>query len=287
MFTESQLSVIHSITKGNDSIPLISESEELSIPQTYRIVKQLTERGLVSKKERIQLERVPLAASLAKTLGSAPDVIHPLSGSGLDILAAMTRPMTVPEIVGEIGVDISRTYSKMKELLDRSMVLKTGHRYSVNLGVWPEFGQLLTDVRRYKEISIEDVPVSATVYHAGKKETVFSCDRADGYVRTAFSKYGEYGIDFVPEKRYYSTSDAEPELNTVFLHSLYVISKEDDWRLRMFALIFFCRYRAQLSLPELPIVSEMLNVLAGKKVKGWVPLPEMQDRARMYGVDLK
>ncbi|MBO7351694.1 MAG: hypothetical protein J6U12_02095 [Candidatus Methanomethylophilaceae archaeon] len=287
MFTESQLSVIHSISKGNDSIPNISESEGLSTPQTYRVVKQLTDMGLVSKKDKIQLERVPLAASLAKALGSAPDIIHPLSGSGLDILAAMTGQMTVPEIVEEIGLDPSRTYSKMRELLDRSMVIKTGHRYSVNLRVWPEFGQLLADLRRYKEVSIEDVPISASVYHAGREETVFSCDRADGYIRTAFSRYGEYGIDFVPGKEYYSTSDREPDLDTVFLHSLYVISKSDDWRLKMFTLIFYCKYKERLSMPALPVVSEMLDVLAGKKVKGWVPLPEMKERAQMYGVDLK
>ena len=287
MFTESQLSVIHSIAKGNDSIPDISESEGLSIPQTYRVVKQLTDMRLVSKRDKIQLERVPLAASLAKTLGSAPDIVRPLSGSGLDILAAMTGQKTVPEIVEESGLDPSRTYSKMRELLDRSMVIKTGHRYSVNLRVWPEFGQLLTDLRRYKEISIEDVPVSASVYHAGKEETVFSCDRADGYMRTAFSRYGEFGIDFVPGKEYCTTSDREPDLDTVFLHSLYVISKEGDWRLRMFTLIFYCKYKGRLSMPALPIVSEMLNVLAGKKVEGWMPLSEMQERARMYGVELK
>ncbi len=286
MFTQSQLSVMLSVAKGNDSIPRISKSESLSIPQTYRVVKQLIGMGLVSKKEKIELVRAPLPDSLAKTLDSYPDIAHPLAGNGMEILSVLTEPMTVPEIVEKEDLDLSRTYSKIRELLNRSIVVKKGHRYSVNLKLWPDLDKVLADFRRYKEISIRNVPVAATVYHTSREETVFSCTVADGYVRTAFSRYDEYGIDFFKGREFYSTSDREPGLDDIFLHSLYVISKEKDWRLRMFALIFYCKYKGWLSLPDLPITSQMLDVLAGKKVDGWAPLSEMQERAEMYGVKL-
>jgi hypothetical protein len=56
----------------------------------------------------------------------------------------------------------------------------------------------------------------------------------------------------------------------------------------MMALIFYKKYKNELKNVDHPMKEEMETVLATKtgKVNGWVPLKEMQTRAKMYEVDL-
>lgn len=286
MFTKSQLKVLSSVSEGCDNPAKVSESTGISLTQVYRVVNDLRRIDLLEDSRTLTLKRTPMTSSLTKLLQSVPDVYMPLSSNGAEILAALDVPRTVPEICQRSGLELSRTYTKMRELHRRSMVAKQGHRYSVNERIWPMLVPFLNDYRRFLEINPEGVPVSATVYHRGKDSTLFYSMEPTKYEKTAFSVYGEYGIDILSEGSYCRTDEGEPTMDEVFLDSLYVISKTDDWRLKMFALIFYCKYRDRLKIPDLPVMNDMLDVLDGKRVKGWVPLWEMQERADMYGVEL-
>ena len=286
MFTKTQLRVLISVSEGCDTHGKVSESTGISLTQTYRVVNDLRKMDLLDDAKTLSIKRTPMASSLTKLLQSVSDVYLPLSSNGAEILASLDEPRTVPEICERTGLELSRTYTKMKELHRRSMVTKQGHMYSVNGKVWPELIPFLEDYRRFLDVNPEGIPVSATVYHRGKDGILFHTSEPEGYEKTAFSAYGEYGIDILSEGSYCRTGKKEPTTDEVFLDSLYVISRTDDWRLKMFTLIFYCKNKDRLTVPDLPVMRDMQNVLKGDRVEGWAPLSEMQERADMYGVEL-
>ncbi len=286
MFTINQLKVLKSVDDGCDTPSEVSKATGISIAQTYRIVNDLMKRDLIRKDAKLSVSRNPLSVRLVRLLGSAPDVNRPLSSNGAEILASLDRPRTVREMCILYGFEPSRTYTKMNELLRRSMVVKGGSRYSVNDKVWPELVPFLEEYRRYLELNPEDIPAAAVLYHNGKDDRVFRCSDPRGKELTAFSLYGEFGIDIVTDGFYCHTRREDPTPDSVFRDSLYVISKERNWRLNMFALIFYCKYRDRIAVPEMPVIDDFNKVLDGKTVDGWAPLKEMQERASMYGVVL-
>ena len=286
MFTESQLNVLLSVMNGHRKPSEISASTGISIAQVYKVTNSLKKVGLIGKGKELSVTRTPLAASLAGVFQYAPNVPKALSSNGAEILSALDVPRTVPEICNLMNLDQSRTYTKIRELYDRSMVEKDGRSYSVNTRAWPVLIPFVKDYRRYLEMNPDSVPVTAKIYGRKDDGILFRCPDPKGYRQTAFSAYGEFGIDIVPNGYYCSTSAEAPTLDTVFSDSLCVISKENSWRLRMFALILYCKYKDRINVPDSPVMDEIRDVLDGKDVKGWAPLSEMQDRATMYGVEL-
>jgi hypothetical protein len=117
---------------------------------------------------------------------------------------------------------------------------------------------------------------------------VFSHDRDLEQTRTAFSRFGEYGIRIFLDTQYYCNIADPLNVSDVMIHCFEVIATETNWRLRMLALIFYKKYINELKDISHPMKDEMECVLGTKegKVNGWVPLKEMQERATMYGVDL-
>ena len=286
MFTKTQLRVLISVSEGCDTHGKVSESTGISLTQAYRVVNDLRKMDLLSDAKTLSIKRTPMSSSFTKLLQSVSDVYLPLSSNGAEILAALDEPKTVPEICERTGLELSRTYTKMRELHRRSMVTKQGRKYSVNGKVWPELIPFLEDYRRFLDVNPEGIPVSATVYHRGKDGILFHTSEPEGYGKTAFSVYGEYGIDILSEGSYCRTGKKEPTTDEVFLDSLYVISRTDDWRLKMFTLIFYCKNRDRITVPDLPVMRDIQKVLRGDRVEGWAPLSEMQERADIYGVEL-
>jgi hypothetical protein len=130
------------------------------------------------------------------------------------------------------------------------------------------------------------VPFGSEIYHSSADLVVFSSNRTLNNRRTAFSKYGDFGMNIYPGTNYYCSSDSDPAIKDVFIHSLYVAEKDKSWRNKMLALIFFAMHKDELNNVMHPIVDDMRSVLNGIPVDGWVPLKEMNERAKMYGVDL-
>lgn len=286
VFTKSQLNVLLSVMNGHKKPSEISASTGISIAQVYKVADSLEKIGLISKGKEVSITRTPLAASLAGVFQYAPNVPKSLSSNGAEILSALDVPRTVPEICDIMGLDQSRTYTKIRELYNRSMVKKEGRSYSVNTNAWPVLIPFVKDYRRYLEMNPSSIPVTAKIYCRRDNGILFRCPDPKGYQQTAFSAYGEFGIDITPNGYYCSTIEETPTLDTVFRDSLCIISKENNWRLRMFALILYCKYRDRITVPDSPVMDEIRDVLDGRVVRGWVPLSEMQDRAKMYGVEL-
>jgi len=287
MLKKKELRALSEISNGADEVPALSQTLSLGIPQTYNIVRSLIKKEFVSNEKGILLvEKKTHIAILLEILNDSPDSFKVLSDSGMEIIRSLTEPRSVSEITSLTGLHQTTITRKIDLMRRMGMVKKRGSIYSINEELWPKLGVLARSYDSYTKLIDPRVPIGSEIYHSSNDLAVFSSKRKLDQKRTAFSKFGDYGMTIYPGTNYYCSSDRIPDLKEIFLHSLYVVEKDKNWRNKMLALIFFVIHKQELNDVTHPVVEEMRAVLKGVQVKGWVPLDEMNERAKMYGVDL-
>ena len=287
MFSKTELKMLSDVGRGSDTIESLIGTSEISWSQVYKTVRSLKKKDVLRASEgKVFAENKTHVALLMNVLRSSHDSYHALSDRGLDILAELIVPHTMKELSETLEMHQTTVSRKLKDLRSLSMIGKENGKYFLNRKFWPELLELAESYSSYKKnIDLRAIPGSK-IYHSSDDLVVFSNDSEAGYRKTAFSKYTEFGIKIREITYFYCDLDHEPSLSEVFLHSLYVISVDDDWSRKMIALIFYVKFKDELTGIEHEMKDEMDRVLSGSEVKGWVPLNEMRERADMYGVKL-
>jgi predicted transcriptional regulator len=277
------------IIEGAVTIKELSEVAKLSKVQIYRTVASLQEKKAIRlEKGEIIFQNQPHIYSLTNLMHDASAATSLLAGNGLDIIREMREPRTAAEVAERLGISertVSRTIKRMR---NNSMLSKEGDRYVINDRIWHELRTVADRYADYSESFDARVPSGSRIYHRSKSLVIFSDDRDLGYTKTALSRFEEYGIKIFLGTQYYCTLPDTLTIGDIFLHSLEIISLDKNWRMRMMALIFYKKYRDELKDIKHPMKDEMELVLENRygKVKGRVPLKEMQTRAEIYDVDL-
>lgn len=289
MFSKNEMKALQHISRGIDRVTDIAEAMGISASRVYRVVASLNKKGVVHLENgTVVPERQPYLSMLLTILRDSEYSAEALSGNGMEILAEMTVPRTVTELSVSLEEDRRTVLSRLTTMRKVSMVVKNGNKYDINRKIWPELVEVANEYQTYREHIDLRAPAGSRLYFENKDYVVFSDNRSlKDYSLTAFSRYTEFGVQIHLRTKYYCNAVIS-KIDDIFLHSLYVISKNNDWRLKMFALIFYKKYKNELTNIKHPLVTEMELVLSTKegKVSGWVPLKEMQERAEMYGVDL-
>ncbi|MCL2143325.1 MAG: hypothetical protein FWH44_03595 [Methanomassiliicoccaceae archaeon] len=255
--------------------------------QTYKVISSLSEKEFVRLDHGIvSIEKRTHIAILLEILNSSQDSYLALSDSGLEIIRTLTIPRTAAEISSVAGAHQTTVTRKIGIMRRMGMIRKEHSLYSANEALWPKLTELAHSYDEYAKRTDPRIPFGSEIFHSASDAVVFSSNRALNYERTAFSRYGEYGMEIHPGTNYYCISDDELNIKDIFIHSLYVVDKEKDWRNKMLALIFYVMHERELNDVSHPVVNDMRMVLNGGRVDGWVPLREMNERAMMYGVDL-
>ena len=289
MYSISEMKLLSNVGKGIVNIAELSETMELSKVQIYRTVAALEKKGAVRYEEgEIIFQEQPHLYTLVNTMHDASSAITLLAGNGIDIIREMREPGTAAEVAERLGISQRTVSRSIKRMRNVGMLSKNGDRYMINEKMWPELLQLADRYADYSESFDERVPSGSRIYHKSRSLVIFSDDRDLEHTKTAFSRFGEYGIKIYLGTRYYCNLPDPLTIHDILLHCLEIITTEKNWRMRMMTLIFYKKYRNDLKDIVHPMKDEMETVLRTKagKVNGWVPLKEMQTRAEMYGVDL-
>ena len=289
MYSQSEMRLLSHLIEGAATIEELSEAAGLSKVQIYRTVASLEEKKAVRlERGEIIFEEQPHLYTMTNIMHDAGAATTLLAGNGLDIIKEMREPRTAKEVAERLGIS-QRTVSRLiKRMRNVSMLSKDGDRYVINDRIWPELRPLANRYADYSASFDDRVPTGSKIYHRSKELVVFSNDRDLKHTRTAFSRFGEYGITIYNDTQYYCNIQDPLTVRDIMLHCLEIITVERNWRSRMMALIFYKKYRNELKDIDHPMKDEMEAVLLTKtgKVNGWVPLKEMQTRAEMYGVDM-
>ncbi|MCL2149189.1 MAG: hypothetical protein FWH47_07630 [Methanomassiliicoccaceae archaeon] len=287
MLSKTELRALSGVCDGADGVTALSDTLGLSVSQTYKVVGSLSEKGL-ARLDRgvVHIERLAHTAILLEILDGSPDSYIPLSDSGLEIVRALAEPRSVADVSRMTGLHQTTITRKIDLMMRMGMVRKERGSYSLNGALWPRLVDLSRSYDAHSVLTDPRMPFGSKAYHSSGDALVFSSNRELDCARTAFSRYGDFGMLVHPGTNYYTSQGGEPGIEEVFLHSLYVVERDGGWRGRMLALIFYVKHRRDLDGVRHPIVDEMRTVLSGGRVEGWAPLGEMEERARMYGVDL-
>jgi len=288
MFSNSELKMLFDVSKGSDTSSSLMEMGNKTKAQIYKVLKSLREKEVLRlERGKVTVEDKTHLIILLNILRRLHGSYDPISNGGTEILAELaTSPRFVNELAERIGYDRTTVSRKIKKMESRSMVIKEGGKYSLNRQVWPDLEEFATSYSLYRKNNDPRVIRGSRVYYVSKDLIIFSNEAEADFIKTAFSRYTEFGIKIGLRTNYYCNLKRDLSVSDVFLHSLYVISDDKDWWLRMMALIFYAKHKDELKGVKHKMKEDMDAVLTGSDVKGWVPLREMQERAEMYGVIL-
>ena len=298
MFSIGEMEVLQCVSKGIRTMQMISEETGKDISQTYRVVQSLRSKDTLTLSDgRVSPSRKTHVVLLLDILRDSEYSATALGGIGIRLLIEFRVPQSVKNVCQKIGRSKSAVSRKMSQMLNVGMLWKKGTEYTINDLLWPKLRPLADECAAYTGTNDLRAPPGSSIYHSTEEYVLFSCYNKEGGCATAFSKYGDYGLDFAAGTEYCISPRKSVTLKEVFLHSLYILEKNDSWRLRMMALIFYVKHKDPINCADVEkttskltiensIRKEMDAVLRGERIKGWMPLEEMQERADMFGVVL-
>lgn len=284
--SKGELLLLEQIAKGNRSLRSIALALNKSEKQIYVYVKNLSDKGYTTLSNgNIEPKRLVHVSLLLQLLSKTPNLPHILSGSGISILQEMLKPVTIPEISKKTGYKKTAIYSKLVEARKRSLVNKNKNTFEINERVWCELKEFLEEVLKY-ESSIDDrIPTSAIIYYKRGNEIIFSAKENIDAVKTAFSAYGQYGIELLTSTNYYYLPKKDLKKIDILMHSLYIEEKEHDIRYLIFIALFYAKYKKELKVNH-PIIRNLSEIFSGKNINGYPSYQEIKDRADVYNIKL-
>lgn len=287
MFSKTELNMLSELGNGNKYMSEIAKSLKISASQSYRIAQKLIQKGIISLKKSILLPEMKTHVNLLlKMLSDAPNLIIPLSGTGLQIYLAVLEPKTIREIEKETGLHKTTALKKINQGRRMSLLIIKDRTFKVNEKLWPGVKEYLLELKKYEESVDMRVPVNSIIYFKNDYEIVFSNKEISDAEKTAFSAYERYGIKLLLITNYYYLPKKRLTKVEVFMHSLYVAEKSKDIRHLIFAALFMAKYRKQVAKITHQIADNLTKVLSGENIPGYPTLAEIKDRAGVYNIEV-
>ena len=282
--SKTEINILEQIAKGNKAIKAIAKALKKSDKQIYVTAKNLTEKNVLERiNGTLKVKEALHITLLLQLLADIPNLAPVLSDSGIPILTAILKPLTIEEISKETGFKKTMIYSKIQEAGKRSMIRKTKFAFMINEKMWFKLMDFLKELKKYEKRIGVRIPASSTIYYKKNKEIVFSCKEEVDEIKTAFSAYEKYGIKLLLVKNYYYLPKKELTKEDILKHSLYVVEKDSDIRNLVFVALFYAKYKKEFKIKH-EILTNLTAVLAGKKIDGYPTYEEIKDRAEVYGI---
>ena len=282
--SKTEINVLEQIAKGNKFIKTVAKALKKSDKQIYVTAKNLAEKNVIERINKILKVKEALhIALLLQLLADIPNLAPVLSDSGIPIFTALLKPLTIEEISNETGFKKTMIYSKIQEAGKRSMIRKTKFAFMINEKMWLKLIDFLKELKKYEKTIDARIPSSSTIYYKKNKEIVFSCKEEVDAIKTAFSAYEKYGIKLLLVKNYYYLPKRELIKEDILMHSLYVVEKNRDIRNLIFIALFYAKYKKEFKIKH-EILTNLTEVLAGRKIDGYPTYEELKDRAEVYDI---
>ena len=283
--SKGELLILEQIAKGNTSLKSIALALNKSEKQIYVYVKSLADKDFVLLLNGdIGPKRLVHVSLLLQILSKIPNLIPMLSGTGIPILMAMLKPVSIDHISRETGYKKTAIYEKLREANKRSLLKKNNSTFEINDKMWLELKEFLEETKKYESKTDERIPTSAIIYYKKDNEILFSSKENIDAVKTAFSSYDEYGIELITATNYYYLPRKRLTKDEILLHSIYIAEKENDVRDLIFIALFYAKFKNDIKIDH-KILTNLSLVSLGKNIKGYPSYQEIKDRAEVYNID--
>ena len=283
--SKTELNVMGQIAKGNKSINLIARSIKKSNKQVYRAVKKLKKIGFIEYSNKaIEPVKSVYGNLLQQLILEYPSLISPLSNSGISIFTSILEPKCIKEIAIKIGLKKGIIYKKFRIVKNMSLVIKKNKKYSLNEKIWSKLRDFLIELNKYEEITDKRIPASSTIYFKNEKEIIFSNKEELNAALTAFSAYKKYNLRLLLPIYYYYLPNKKLSKREIFKHSLYIVKKDKSIRNLIYIVLFYIKFKKELSKIKDEIVDNINVILKGKNILNYPTLKEIKEKAELYDI---
>jgi len=266
----------------------LSEVLGLSYATVLSILRDLNRMGLV-KLSRGFAEAPPFLADLIVQVDSRYPLEEILRGSVPLILSRLFEPRKVKDISMELGITEKYVRNVLNALSMRGVVEKINGMYV--LAMDPQLRVLIMQIVRV----LEGVEPEANVIYRDNYCIVKEVPRgfrANG-IPTAFSVYDKYGIPIEPNRDIYLYPPKKISIEEVIVHSLLAAKSKQEYTL---IALLYAKHYYTIDHPKLMFYArwfrqeeklfQLERYVWGSEEPIFLPWSELEDLARLYGIDL-
>ena len=283
MFGNKELQILYYVSRGRCTLPELSESLGISMPEIYRKIRSLRAKDVVEGKTQISISRCPFAKRLMWLMSDGPGTAKYLSGACLDVLVSIVIPRSLSKITEMTGISESHVRKILRTEMEGNMVQNVNGLYGINDDGCPKLRPFLNSYIDYTEVSDPRITNDSEVIFRNGADVVFSSADSQGYRPTGITAFKDYGMKGASDMRgFYTTRDGEMSIDMVFDDALRIAEAENDWRLRMANELFYIKNSDKLR-PSPQFLEIHGRIMSGEHIGGWPSKKDLDDR--MWMVD--
>ena len=254
--------------------------------------KRLRERGLVEYRDGVLAVQRDAVALLLKRASERHDLGVILRGSNESVFCSLAEPGTVTDIVERTGLSVPTVYRAAQDLYSAGAARNIDG--TIHLG-----GSLVYLAKAMKVVS-EPYIDTHTIYGNSKHALVrVPAGAACNGQPTAFSRFGEFGIEYGGARDYYIVQDNAVDIHDVLVHALLAADEHVDINEMSMVVAFYLKHRDRMDITRirrtasrfgaagiwLDVESYVRNHTAIKNAGMFAPWEEFMEKANLYGVD--
>jgi len=283
-----ELRVLEQIAKGNTEINTMAKELHRDISRIYRTKETLANKGFVDITDGMLLpKKTTHVTILLQLLTKYPNIVDILTRSGVPILTSLLTPKKINDIEKETQFKKSIIYRKIKQATEISAVIKNeNQQYVINEKIWIDLKRFLEEYKKFEETTDQRIPANSIIYYKNDKEIIFSNKEKLDATQTGFSEYKQYSLKLLLPTTYYYLPKKNLSKKEVFVHSLFITEKEKDIRHLTYVSLFYIKYKNELSNVKHSILTNIKQILQGKRIKGYPSLEEIREKAEVYDIRL-
>lgn len=293
-FSKKEIELLVLLVKSEKPLPPkdVAVALDVDYANIYKYLYRLEEKGLVDRDEfgKVLLSITPQAESFKRLYYAHPSSPFDriLTGRKTELLLNLNQtPKTANELKRTTKISISNIYDYLNEFTKLGVVRRiTGkkpprgtHRYIFNEILWGDLKTLINHLSTTE--GVKKTPKGSILIKDYGNSILFKSIRRQDATPTSFSVYDKYGVGlfFMSTSNYYTLPKRNLSIIDVFIHSL---DSADDISHRLYCIIFFIINKRKLSGVRHPMITDIKNVLKGKRVNGFPTHEEVMDRVSVY-----
>lgn len=206
--------------------------------------KGIRERGLVEYVDGILTVQKDVVALLLKRASERHDLGVILRRSNETVFYSLAEPGTVTDIVERTGLSVSTVYRATQDLYS------VGAARSMD-GIIHLNDSLVGLAKAMKIVAEPDI--RAHTIHRDSKRALISVRAgvACNGQPTAFSRFGEFGIEYGGMRDYYIMQEESVDIYDILVHALLAAEEHDDINEMSMVVVFYLKHRNKMDITRI------------------------------------
>ena len=277
MFSRSELVLLHHVANGVVDVEALSEAMGITRVRVYGIIRSLKCKGILCDSQNIKMNSNAYTIRLASLMRPSEKREDVLADSGIDMLIELREPHDVEEIMSILGLSRATVFRRLKLAISTGAVKKVDGKYVLNDRMWSGLREAMDSIADQRAVADPRVVSGAVIYRNTRDEVMYAYSGESNDRRTAFSVFGDYGMDVWLDTVYYTTSDVDVDICKAFNDAYAVSEKEDDIRLRTILTLFYLKNK-ELIAADSGFLTTLERIEAGERVPHWPTWADVQAR---------